>query len=392
MKRLKNRVCVICVCYDRPLSMKRLLKSLDDADYCGDSVDLIISVDKGPKQDEIVSIGDAFSWDHGDKIVRAFDKQLGLKNHILKCGDVSSDYNAVIVLEDDLTVSNNFYHYVKCCLDRYADDDNIAGISLYKHCFNIDANAFFEPAYNGADVFLMQYAQSWGQCWNSRMWNGFRTWYSKHLEIFDGDADELQRFPENITKWGNKSWLKYYIAYVIDENLYYVYPYVSLTTNHSEAGVHNQISNSDYQVDIAEGVFDYRLRDFSKLIKYDAFFERIGLQIPEFENKRVVIDLYGKKRKFSGADILISTVPRPYKIIKSWKLKMRPQEENLLHPENGTGIFIYDMHTPDSQNQNMEQEYIRTRFDVRAIDGSKLFKLGNSILLNRFKHRIFHNR
>lgn len=386
---MKDRVCIIAVGYNRPDAMSRLLTSLNNADYLGDEVDLLISIDKGPRQSEIVKLCESFEWKYGEKNIRAFSERQGLRSHIIQCGDYSKDYSGVVVLEDDLTVNRNYYNYVRSCISFYSEDERIAGISLYKHCFNIDAGSFFEPVFDGNDVYLMQYAQSWGQCWTPRMWNGFREWYAKNEKIFDDTGSaRLFNFPENITKWSNQSWLKYYIAYVIENDLYYVYPHVSVTTNHSEVGEHNQIPNGDYQVATPQGVFDYRLKSSDGLIRYDAFFERMDLVIPEFIGKKVIIDLYGRKRYFDNADILISTAARPFRVIESWKLKLRPQEQNCLEHENGAGIYVYDLHNNEAAPKPVNCN-LRTRYDVRAIHYRKLLYLGitevNLSIRNKFK-------
>lgn len=368
--------CVIVVGYNRPDSMRRLLKSLDEAEYFGDKVDLLISIDKGEKQQELIRLAEKHEWRFGEKKIRAFSEKQGLKSHILKCGDVSEDYKAVIVLEDDITVAQNFYNYSRSCVEYYGEEKKIAGISLYKHCFNVDAGAFFEPSFNGSDVFLMQYAQSWGQCWTKRMWKEFREWYSKNENIFDiNDNYGLYHFPPNIATWSQQSWLKYHIAYLVVEDLLFVYPHVSVTTNHTELGQHNRHSSSDYQVMLPQGVFQYRLQSIDEMIKYDAFFERLEMEIPGFTDKQVIVDLYGRKYIFRDADILVSTSIHPYKIIDKWKLKLRPHEMNCSLREKGTDIFVYDLHDPEVSYHSANR-YVRTRYDVRAINYKKLLALG----------------
>lgn len=373
---MKDRICIVVVGYNRPDAMTRLLNSLSLADYLGDCVDLFISLDKGQKQEELINLANEFVWKIGEKRIRAFSEKQGLKNHVLQCGDLTNEYKAVVVLEDDLTVCENYYNYVRSVINYYDSNERIAGISLYKHQYCVDAGAFFEPAYNGYDVFLMQYAQSWGQCWTNKMWARFRKWYDENLELFESnDNKRLLNFPYNITTWSKQSWLKYFIAYVIENDLYFVYPYYSQTTNHSEAGEHNQIPNCDYQVALPEGLFEFRLAPVEQLVKYDAFFERIDLVIPQFKDKHVILDLYGRKRNFESCDILITSKALNYKIIYKWKLKLRPQETNCISPEEGNGIYVYDLHTEEIHSEKTE-EIIRTRYDIRAINYRKLLRLG----------------
>lgn len=39
--------------------------------------------------------------------------------------------------------------------------------------------------------------------------------------------------PQNLFTWSEKSWLKFHDRYCIETNRYFVYPYVSLSTNYS---------------------------------------------------------------------------------------------------------------------------------------------------------------
>ena len=48
-------IAIVVVGYNRPDSIEQLLASLLRADYAGDQVDLVVSLDKGQRQQEIVS-------------------------------------------------------------------------------------------------------------------------------------------------------------------------------------------------------------------------------------------------------------------------------------------------------------------------------------------------
>lgn len=126
-------IAIITVGYNRPDSMQQLLNTVVNADYENDKVDLIISIDKGERQSEIIRVAENIKWSYGEKKIRAFSERQGLRNHIIQCGDMTEYYDAVVVLEDDLMVSKYYYTYVKQALAFYCDDCKIAGISLYKH-------------------------------------------------------------------------------------------------------------------------------------------------------------------------------------------------------------------------------------------------------------------
>ena len=371
---VNNKICIVAVGYNRPMSMERLLASLSQGNYEGDIVDLFISIDRGQLQDEIIEIAENFVWNYGEKKINAFSERQGLRRHIIQCGDIVINYDAIILLEDDITVSKGFYSYAKQMISFYGDNAKIAGISLYKHYINQGTGDFFEPEFNGYDVFMMQVAQSWGQCWTKDMWLRFKHWYESN-EVYAFSKDELiSQLPQNIINWGNQSWLKYYMAYIVENDLYFVYPYHALSTNHTEIGQHNNISNNDYQVEMCCESFMYRCPLFENAIKYDVFFERIGMEIPKYIGKNVELDLYGNKPNCFTADILISTNQLPYKVIETWKLKYRPQEVNCRVQEYGIGIYVYDL-KQEANAPKQKLDILRTRYNVRSITGKRLLKL-----------------
>lgn len=361
---------VVVVGYNRPAAMSRLLNSIMNADYQGDTVDLVISLDKGARQAELVEIAEKVEWKHGEKKVRVFPERQGLRPHILQCGDLTNaDYDAVAVLEDDLLVSSGFYAYCKQMVSFYDDDNRIAGISLYKHRIHPGARRPFEPEEDAHDVYFMQMAQSWGQCWTTRMWKGFRTWYEDN----QGEITESVSFPCYISQWNHASWMKYYNKYVVEQDLYYVYPYKSLTTNHTEVGEHSSVSNNDFQVPLLSMPMEYRCVSVKEGVKYDIFLERVELKAEYLSKYRgkVMLDLMGTRSRFDGADVLISVQQLPYKVLDELQLRYRPVETNVSLPHQGKGIFVYDLHM--SARKPKCNSRILVSYDIRGIKPVRAF-------------------
>lgn len=351
---------IVVVGYNRPDCVERLLNNLSICNYDGDTVDLIISIDKGQRQADIVKIAESYDWLNGTKTVRAYEVRQGLKTHIFSCGNLTEKYDAIILLEDDLMVSVDFYRYAKAALDFYGNDERIAGISLYKHRNNIGGCRYFEPCENGSDTFLIQYAQSWGQCWNKRMWKEFAMWYDQY-----GDsALNNKKLPPYLRQW-KSSWLKYNIAFCILMNKYFVYPYTSLSTNCSEIGEHSINSSADYQVPILYGSKKYQFNSYKECIRYDGFFEREDIleSIQKEYGDRVVLDLYGTKNEYGDARYLISVQAKPYKIVDSYSLTFRPHEQNITNKVHGKGIYVYDITQQSVLPKKNNLQYVR--YDMR---------------------------
>lgn len=335
---------IVVVGYNRPESIKRLLQSICNAYYPEKQITLIVSLDYSEKTDEIEKIINGFSWNNGKLIIRKFSQKQGLKEHVLSCGDFVNEYEAVIVLEDDLVVSPDYYNYATQMLNFYADYDEICGVSLYRHSWNGYGNYEFLPQKNNFDVFMGQIGVSWGQCWTKKQWNSFRKWYEFHKE----DEYLGDNIPWTINTWGNQSWAKFFYKYMVDNNLYYILPYTSLSTNFSEIGEHNSGEPSNtYQVMILEDVGQkYRIPKYDDAIKYDMFFERIfekEIQIHGINGKDICVNLNGFKRNTESKRYLLTCKKYNEKhYLCSFGLRMRPIEANVLRNIPGDDIFLYD--------------------------------------------------
>ena len=74
---------IVVVGYNRPDSMRRLLESLCCASY-EVSCDLVISLDYGTRQEELLKIAENVKWMHGEKKIRKVQSAQGLRQHILQ--------------------------------------------------------------------------------------------------------------------------------------------------------------------------------------------------------------------------------------------------------------------------------------------------------------------
>lgn len=337
IKENQERVAIVVVGYNRIKSITRLLHSLLKGDYSQfDSVPLVISIDASGDE-ELYKYVEDFEWPFGEKYVRIQKKRLGLKNHILSCGDLTEFFKAIILLEDDIYVTPNFYNYTCQVIDYYDSEPKVASISLY----NEEMNGFcwlpFPLLHKDSDVYAVQAVFSWGECWTKRMWKGFRDWNEKTQ--IDWDKVDM---PPQIKTW-EKAWSKFYHAYMVINDLYSICPYVSLTTNFSDAGEHGGTNNTIVQTNIQYGYKEYALRPFSGLVKYDSFNNNTAvsdhLNIPVSD---ICIDFYGVRENTYGKRYWLTIRRLPYKIEKQFGLFLRPQEINVLYDVPGDDIYLYD--------------------------------------------------
>lgn len=325
---------IVVVGYNREKALTRLLKSIGRADYEGfDEIPLIISIDNGGAP-SVISAAEAFDWKYGEKKVIKRPERMGLKKHILSCGDLTEEYGSIIMLEDDLFVSPCFYPYTVAALEKVKNDDKAAGVSLYSHKFNVFARLPFDAVDDGYDNYYFRFPCSWGQAWTLSQWKGFREW----LKIHDGEDLHGNGMPNYAADWGESSWLKYAMKYVIEEKKTWFYPRSSYTTNFFDEGEHSDEAVTDLQVSLSRG----RKRDFcfssteESGANYDSYFENEGLMHES--------DIYGIKRQdgLTGVKPFYSAEILPYEVMESYALSLRPVDSNILFKIEGEGIYLYD--------------------------------------------------
>lgn len=261
---------IVIIAYNRPKSLKNLLNSLARAQHSNESsITLIISIDKS-NDDSVLRVAQNFTWNAGQKIIIAHKVNMGLKNHVLSCGDLSNKYDSIIMLEDDLCVSPFYFDYVKQSLKYFNQDIRIAGISLFEQRYNEIAACPFEPINDGYDNYFMQVPCSWGQVFTKKQWIDFRSFIDNYELNFDNS-----KLPQYVLGWNNStSWKKYLYEYLIINDLYFVYPKFGLTTNSGDSGTHyeKKIVHLQSSLLLKDKEFNFSTLDNSLAI-YDAYHE-----------------------------------------------------------------------------------------------------------------------
>lgn len=375
---------IVVIAYNRSNSLKRLLDSINSAYFDNDNVDLIISIDKSNNK-RVYDIADEFIWKYGKKKIIKHQRNLGLREHVLSCGDIALNYDAIIMLEDDLIVSKSFYRYTKQSVDFYKKDKAIAGISLYMYRISEFANhRAFIPMQDDSDIFFMKVPSSWGQIWTNNQWSLFRKWYNnKEYE----NENLIDIIPEVAMNWGEASWKKYFYMYIALKNKYIVYPRIGLSTNMSDVGTHHKVASTDHQ-SVLMGDFNRSyifkcLRDSYCI--YDAFFENEKLQNILNLDQKVIVDYYGIKNLPDNAKYLLSTRNLDYKILREWRLALKPYELNLEYNIKGNDVFLYDLERPEINNKR--KKYIKANIIKYELPGLTRDK-ALSVTVREFKEAI----
>ncbi len=379
---------IVVVGYDRPQALARLLASLNLVAFDGQRVPLIISLDRSGNE-AVQEVAAAFTWQHGDKTVRTFPQRLGLKQHILTCGDLTRDFEHLVVLEDDLYVSENLYRFAAQAIAAYREDDRIAGIALYSPLWNEACHRPFTPLDDAFDAYFVQYACSWGQIWSRDKWCRFRDWFQQHPDDLHPDP----AIPPNVVLWSDHSWLKHHIRYCIDTGRYFVYPRVGLTTNFSDRGQHSFGQENGYQVPLQEPyskTYRFPVLKDSRAV-YDAFFESVVLgEALGIETRDLCVDLYGVKRNRSGQRFWLTLEQANHKILKSFELAMRPHEANIFHGIPGDTIRLYDtsVESAHSARRGVDLQDALVKYDVRSRSYKALLRYALRFLIRQLKAKL----
>lgn len=368
---------IVVVAFNRPDSLRRLLHSIDVANYPeGVEVPLCICIDHQESQarSKVVEIAREFIWEHGPKEVILQSSNLGLKAHVLLCGDLAERFGSIIMLEDDLYVSPIFYDYSVQALNFYEDEDCIGGVSLYNHKMNFSNQRPFTPIEDGADVYFLQIASSWGQAWSKRQWCCFREWLKDRNAV-----PTSAKMPDYIIAWPDKSWLKNYIYYLVNTNKVFVFPRKSLTTNFGDVGENSSSINTKFQVPLlvgSRGDFTF-VRVANSLAKYDSYFDlevnvlcRLGAHLNgiDFTNN---LSSLKRLEDINTEYVLVQGYHPSCKL--EFGLQLKPAELNVVYNIKGSDMVLLSLEEMGGVGKRTKPSFQKSfrytygHIDIRAI-------------------------
>lgn len=369
---------IVVVAYNRANALERILRSLSHAFYSYSRITLVISIDFGGSLN-VAKVAQDFEWNFGNKEIIIHSENLGLKKHILACGDLTETYGSVIILEDDLFVSPLFYDFTVQALRFFSSDSSICGISLYAYNFNENIEIAFCPLDDGYDNVFIQTASSWGQAWTYSQWSVFRSWLSKNEETIFSKHDS---FPAKILEWPDTSWKKYYIRYMIDEEKYLVFPRTSLTTNFGDHG-ENHSSTSNFQVNflVNKRSFRFSTLEESKSV-YDSFFEISPHSLkslnPQLEDIQFDCDLYGTKKLSDFKYDYALTIRDSINPLQSYTMALMPCELNIAFNISGDFFnlsLVEDLGKVSHLKQLLQIRHIHKNLGWRRYQGLWFYAL-----------------
>lgn len=320
------KLSIVIAAYNRPDSLKRLLRSLQATVFpkrC--KPDRFVFFDGHPS--ELVELSNETLCQLGGFDCR-WDKHVGLKDHLIRCLNLGlENHDACILLEDDLFVSPYFLHWCIEALEMSQGTPELAAISLYSPVFNEYAGLPFIPLHNGCDSYFMQVPASSGVCWTKPGWRDFITFVKAYPVIH-----ETAPLPAMVKGWPADTSLKKHLAHYLEAiNKTYLYPRVSFATNFGDTGTHCESLTHKFQVPIHSG--PWHELSWGCDMRYDAFMEpRLFV-----DNCEPDCDFFGLKPPMKGLRISCRPHSNP---IRSWGMRMIPPEANVFYDIPGDDIHM----------------------------------------------------
>ncbi len=242
---------IVLFVYNRPSHTKKTIEALKNNELAGES-DLFIFSDGAKSENNAQRVDEVRAYiktikGFGGVEVTEREKNFGLAHSILSgVNHVSSLYDRVIVLEDDVITAHSFLTFMNNALEFYQTNKSIFSVSGYPYSIKI-------PGSYKKDVFISYRASSWGWgTWKDR-WEKV-DWEVKDFSSFikDKKAQKLfNRAGEDVTPmlkaqiWGEiDSWAIRWTYSHSKHNAYCLLPIIPLCKNigTDSSGTHSATS------------------------------------------------------------------------------------------------------------------------------------------------------
>ena len=217
-------ITLVVLTMNRVQSLKRLLNSVEAAQYGTDIAALEIKIDFIENNAEVVKLAELFDFSHGPKRVTRSPVNMGLAKSWFEAWYPPQPNSRAIILEDDVEVSPQWYNWVKAAWNHYQSRGDVAGLSLQRQTL-IPANpSKTMEIENGHEPFLYALVGSIGFAPHPVQWRKFVDWLrSGDPSKFDISTPELVTYTWWKTTNKRHMWTQHFIYFCKKFNLYTLY-------------------------------------------------------------------------------------------------------------------------------------------------------------------------
>jgi SAM-dependent methyltransferase len=244
--------------YNRPAQVEQVLESLR-----GNNVSKLFIFSDGPKSpadahrvNEVRKLIRSIRWISPEVVERPVNHGIR-ESMLLGLELVFSREDRVIVIEDDISVAPEFCAFVSTCLDRYRDEDHIAGVTGLRYPF--DRSCFDDYPY---DVYLSPRFSSWG-------WGTWKHWWERvsfdqrkviadlsttsdaELRVAGPDVPEMVRYlAEGEPYWGATTADVFSLFHMIKNRQFFICPTWNMVENLGfSEGTHASASQQSWSLE-----------------------------------------------------------------------------------------------------------------------------------------------
>ena len=279
---------ILVLTFNRPMSLQRLLHSLDKAYYYNDKVVLEIWIDKS--SDGVIdkqTFTDAvnFKFNKGSKYVYTQTRHVGIYGQWM--GTWRPNYQSeeiTVIFEDDITVSPWFYRYLKLVHKQYSECEKINGFSMEQNMKHGSEHGKLNVSNNNI-VFLYPVIGTSGFSPKKHNWIKFLKWYDvvRSKQDFFPLVPEIKKPTQWYTEFIKKGktdtmWEMWHIYFAYHNKEWTLYPNfgsnLALTINWKEKGLHFDGSSQKDTTKLVK-IWDNR---FNSLPKHPIFINTNGIQ------------------------------------------------------------------------------------------------------------------
>ena len=212
-------------------------------------IDAFVFLDGGYTED-VLEIVESFLHRIFPLVLIPRGEHLGLANSIYDGIDyvfkqknllTDTNYDSIIVVEDDIIVSDSFISYMLEGLEYYKDKKDIGSLTGYAMIEN-------------KEVYSAKRFTGWGWAtWKDR-WESF----NRNIEPLDSWGDDFPVMLDNALKYKIDTWDAQFGAYHFMNNLKCICPPKSLTKNIGSYGTHTKgLSKFNTEINNVEPLFHY---------------------------------------------------------------------------------------------------------------------------------------